>query len=500
MPHGYIELCSRCPRSFLFTVVANVGPGGASRSLAVAYRQGNDDNSQSFLSRVDHFVADTLALIEIFSDPANRAPLEAERSLAEGWYRDEVDCSERPSVPDTPQPRFLVPEGYYWGRQMQPQPQLPWHDVTPSEFPFTITCLLLGLLRDNGDGNAKATKNNRTRPGDVQLQPLSTVFRGDCTEYGLVVLDISDLDSGVKYGIVAFPVRYMGEVVYYGFDWDPVEDLPTAKEPDVVLGPRPRVLLSIHQWLRKYFNFDHLKNDLSVLSPNDMPLVDAAALDFIWPPELDHQAGAKDKARSPSQGVISRIFESFWPSKSAPGSKDGSTTRTPSDMVGYTILDEPPQNAPVYMDSAKDAWTATAPHVTTSHDPAPNAQIDRAIDDLLVLTQQPIEPPLEKAAIGNLQMLAKFREQLWQQLEEAPDRLGPSKIRSHVLRVAYAGRSHLNWVALRNLPPSVIAAAVASDELRGASAISLCVDQLKLEGEGDLGDLAAALAHSTALK
>ncbi|KAL4784603.1 hypothetical protein BJX76DRAFT_356838 [Aspergillus varians] len=69
------------------------------------------------------------------------------------------------------------------------------------------------------------------RPGDFQLQPLSTVFRGDCTEYGLVVLDISDLNSGVKYGIAAFPVRYMAEVSYRGegFGWDPVEDPPPGE-------------------------------------------------------------------------------------------------------------------------------------------------------------------------------------------------------------------------------------------------------------------------------
>jgi hypothetical protein len=86
------------------------------------------------------------------------------------------------------------------------------------------------------------------------------VFRGDCAEYGLVVLDIPVLDSGVKYGIVAFPVRYLAEVDYYGYDWDPVEDPPPEKELDVILvNPRARVPLLIHQWPRKYFDYDHLK-------------------------------------------------------------------------------------------------------------------------------------------------------------------------------------------------------------------------------------------------
>jgi hypothetical protein len=59
---GYECLVSNSPRSFLFSVVANVGPRGASRSLAVAYRQGNDrDASASSRARVENVVADTLS-------------------------------------------------------------------------------------------------------------------------------------------------------------------------------------------------------------------------------------------------------------------------------------------------------------------------------------------------------------------------------------------------------------------------------------------------------
>jgi hypothetical protein len=128
--------------------------------------------------------------------------------------------------------------------------------------------------------------------------------------------------------------------------------------------------------------------------------------------------------------------------------------------------------------------------------------MDRAIDNLLILTQEPADLHLDEKTIGKFQKLAEFREQLRRRLEEVPDSLGPSSEASgHILRVAYAGRTHLNWVAFRNLAPGVIAAAVASDELRGASMLSLYVDKFKLEGdEGDLGDLVAALAQSTALK
>ncbi|KAJ5197380.1 hypothetical protein N7449_007859 [Penicillium cf. viridicatum] len=112
---GYKCLYSKSPHSFLFSVVANVGPRGASRPLAVAYRQGNDrDTPVSSLARVENVVADTLALIEILSDPANRAPLEAERALA-------GDC-----IPDSPQPPFVVPDGSQRSEKPQTLPELPY--------------------------------------------------------------------------------------------------------------------------------------------------------------------------------------------------------------------------------------------------------------------------------------------------------------------------------------------------------------------------------------
>ncbi|CAG8371230.1 unnamed protein product [Penicillium salamii] len=417
---GYECLYSKSPRSFLFSVVANVGPHGASRSLAVAYRQGNDkDISVSSSERVENVVADILALIKIFSDPANRAPLEAERALAEGWYGrsqgdNEAESNERPSIPDRPQPPFVIPDGSQEEEQSQIQPELPWHDDGLSEFPFTTTCLLLALLRNDGDSNA--TNSISTRPGDVQLQPLSTLFRADCLEYGLVVLDISDLDSGVKYGIVGFPVRYMAEVSYWceTGGWDPVEDPPPEKEPDTVLAsPRPRVPLAISPWLRKYFYHMNLEEDPKFLILKNTPIVYAAALDY------------------------------FWPSKS--------TT------------------------SAKDASTTTPSRLTTSNEPPRNTHMDRAIDNLLILTQDPADLHLDEETIDKFQKLAEFREQLRRRLEEVPHSL--------------------------NLAPAVIAAAIASEELRGASALSLCVDKFKVEGdEGDLSDLVAALAQSKTLK
>ncbi|KAH7141552.1 hypothetical protein B0J13DRAFT_637305 [Dactylonectria estremocensis] len=112
--------------------------------------------------------------------------------------------------------------------QVSPQhrvTQLPWsHDIR--EFPFISTCLMLGLTSDHV---------YRTRPHDVQAQPLATTFRDDQPEYGMVILDISDRDD-IGHGIVSFPFHYMGETQpnYWG-EYDPIEDGPPSREPDVDL-------------------------------------------------------------------------------------------------------------------------------------------------------------------------------------------------------------------------------------------------------------------------
>lgn len=294
MPLGYTCLEQRSPRSFLFYLVANVGPGGASLPLAVAYRQGNDGTGRAFvLQRVRNVVSDILRLLAVLSDPANRSALEAEQALAMIWYQHKSragvrapegepphESHQRPQVSDSPQPAFVSLATSR--RSPEQRPELPWDDAI-REFPFACTCLLVGLLTHD----ARAAENQRavnTRLGDVQLQPLSTVFTGDCLEYGAVILDISDLNN-VKYGIVAFPIRYMAEVYYRGemVGWDPIEDKPPAKEPDVVLvESRPRVTRSILDYLRHYYLYPILFDESEVLQLRGMPLVDAGVLDCTY--------------------------------------------------------------------------------------------------------------------------------------------------------------------------------------------------------------------------
>jgi hypothetical protein len=171
-----------------------------------------------------------------------------------------------------------------------------------------------------------------------------------------------------------------------------------------------------------------------------------------------------------------------------------STVKPPDYMVGYTITDDRPSDT-------KEASTPSSSRTTlTEPSPPVPADIDRAIDDLLDLTQEPTPGPLQKREkpVVNIQLISQFRWRLQQRLEEEPYRLGPFMFSSQVLRVAYAACQHLNWVGFY-LSPHIITAAIRSDELRAASALSICVDQPRF-AESGLGDLAATLAQSTSLK
>lgn len=262
MPSGYVCLYKKSPRSFLFYVVADVGPGGSSRPLAVAYRQGNDV-TPSGPARLESVVNDIISVVKTLSDSTNRAALEAELELAREWYRQHqpTDTEPRPAaLPDSPQPPFRR-----WKDEWKPilQPELAASD-TPIAFPSTSSCLVSGLLAGN----------KSIRSGDVQLQPLATPFYGDCLEYGTVLVDISNL-AHIKYAIVAFPVCYMAHVDYHSEcgGWDPVEDPPPRKEPDIVLvDDRPRVPLSILDYVGKYFPF--WDDDPKVLELESCPHID----------------------------------------------------------------------------------------------------------------------------------------------------------------------------------------------------------------------------------
>ncbi|KAL4861481.1 hypothetical protein BDV12DRAFT_180244 [Aspergillus spectabilis] len=223
---------------------------------------------------------------------------------------------------------------------------------------------------------------------------------------------------------------------------------------------------------------------------------------YIWPRKIKlYMTTFGGSPPASWRDVICDIFKTFiQPLKRVTRIKKRSSTRPPAEMIANSILSDPSRGTS--FDCTEDDSATTTSSISISDDQPQHipADMDRIIDELLVLTYQPDEHPLERAAVGNLQIVSRFPEQLQEQLEEDPHRLGPFKVSSHVLAVTYARRSHLNWAAFLNLTPSVITAALASDELRGASALSLCADQFGLESGGDLKELTAAMSKCTGLR
>lgn len=241
-------------RSWVFYVVADVGlPGtnGSHRPLAVTYRQGHGPgpcrNGSRSEQRVLHVVEDCARIIDILTDPANRVALEAELAAAIWYYRGpHYSEPDRVDIPDAPQPGFdFSPWRDNWVQKpaSPERPELPWPGGT-REFPFVSSCLRLALHRDDAYG---------TRLGDVQEQSLATAFRGDQLEYGMVVVDISDLDS-ISYGIIDSKVSYVVDIdLSINMGWDAVESPRPDREPVIQLEEsRPRLPLSGTRYMKKY--------------------------------------------------------------------------------------------------------------------------------------------------------------------------------------------------------------------------------------------------------
>jgi hypothetical protein len=212
-------------------------------------------------------VQDCARIIDILTEPANRVALEAELALALAWYHGggghhhSEEGEERVlEIPDAPQPGYdFAPwtqciHGWDIPGEAE-RPELPWAPGT-REFPFISSCLRLALNRDGVYG---------TRLGDVQEQPLETTFRGDKLEYGMVVFDISDLDS-VRYGIIGSEVSYVADIslldFFLCFGWDAKRSQTPDREavPQIEEAPS-RLPLSGAAYMRKY-RLDYLTDPI----------------------------------------------------------------------------------------------------------------------------------------------------------------------------------------------------------------------------------------------
>ena len=250
-----VSVATHGPKSWLFYIVANVGPRGAYRPLAVSLVETTLEQTL----RGPYLIRICAHIINILRDEANQLAIRGELRLAEEFYR----SGHKP-------PRAEVPEPYAWPGILELEesgPERPWNrDLR--EFPFLSTCLLLGAGHEP------------TLPisYDVRTEPLGTTYRDDSLEYGMVAFDISDLDNPC-YGIVAFTVDLMAEVNVEDDDvgYDPVEDSPPEDDPvPTVEENRPRVPLSAREYIAKFRYYD---DGDAVQTLEHLSLIDTRVLD-----------------------------------------------------------------------------------------------------------------------------------------------------------------------------------------------------------------------------
>ena len=268
------------PYSWVFFVVASI----ASRSgLPVAVVSSVGDNLATESVQGPALLAVCHRILTIFGEPANHAAVRAELSLAEKFYTEDANGEEDDWMARSRVSILRTVELLDMDRRLSEIDlrRRPWDRDAVHAFPFITTCLMQGVGLDSKHWDVHAA-----RP-----EPLGTVYRDSSGEWGMVVIDISNLDA-VRYGIVGFkgaPVRYVSSpkegVLNMGIRG------PGAFEPSqafrVVEDERPRIALSAAEYVAKFENDEWLlPEDVSGLL-DGKPLVDEGAMSVIWPTEYE---------------------------------------------------------------------------------------------------------------------------------------------------------------------------------------------------------------------
>jgi hypothetical protein len=245
----------RGPSSWIFYIVSKFDDRHHHRTLAAARVTSKLTHPDGGIHGIDVVII-CRRILTIFSDPTNRVAVESEVSLAHDFYNDADRANTHLSLTELPAGKS---EPVYWYGAPPPPPPENWG---LHEFPFISSCLLLGAsyaLPGRGTGSAIP-------------MPLDTVYRDDNTEYGMVVVDITDLDN-IRYGIVGFTVNTMVWV-----DRHPDEQLGQFGEGGSRLVPgedRERQPLSVVQYMEK-FGYEDPNSIVRVV--DDVALVDTAAM------------------------------------------------------------------------------------------------------------------------------------------------------------------------------------------------------------------------------
>lgn len=265
------QICgSLDPYSFVFFVVAQIA--GRRRSIAVVSSRASADLEGSLQG--SPLIAACQRIVTIFTDTINHPAIRAELALATGYYMGKGEQNEyHLGLVELPE----NPDGY-----RQPRLEiLPWDHASIIQFPFISACLLQGVGFDPHTGYCY-----QARPA-----PLGTVYRDTSVEWGMIVVDITELDK-VRYGIVGFasaPMKWASSpeaiLMQRGVS------ITMANEPGgefrVLDEIRPRVVMSATEYMIKVPSpvLQEHENMTKLLA--SVPLVEANALEIIWPAGLD---------------------------------------------------------------------------------------------------------------------------------------------------------------------------------------------------------------------
>ncbi|KAG7293677.1 hypothetical protein NEMBOFW57_003732 [Staphylotrichum longicolle] len=185
-----------------------------------------------------------LLLISIFSDKANRRPLEMELGLAEEFYSDPNNTE---SDSTTSYASFRA---------------------KPVRFPFIGTCLVVGASTAGLDPDFP-------RASTVHFEPEDTGFAEGDNNTGITVLDITDLDN-VRYCFVAWR--------RIGWRWDLDSDLAQLGPPPPLNTPWSGAEYGRHwQGFRDPGVSIDGKRDRLATKLAEFPLVNVTALADLWP-------------------------------------------------------------------------------------------------------------------------------------------------------------------------------------------------------------------------
>ncbi|KAG4411273.1 hypothetical protein IFR04_015599 [Cadophora malorum] len=260
------------PYSFIFYVVAKVAD--RHRPLAIVSCPGAPFDEENL--RGSPLIAACHRTITIFKNKQARIAIEGELALASKFYTTDGNPPAPIELSQKTTTRMPLRHKKRWDRE------------NISEFPFIQACLLQGVAFDPLAG---LTWN-------AYIEPFGTVYRDTLVGWGMVVVDITDLDE-IKYGIVniaSAPMKFVSSAkevrsqirgsTNNGFDFE------RGREFRVVDEERPRQVMSAAEYIAKK---DEVQNEAFNMLPEhdgigifmaEVPLVDTTALEIIWPPEF----------------------------------------------------------------------------------------------------------------------------------------------------------------------------------------------------------------------